>query len=242
MARQRSPNYPSMGLGDAIKRLGALWAKEKQTPVTDEVAVKAMGYKGLSGPSRSHLSALKKYGLIEDLGTEVRISERGLKIVRPVSDDERQAAINEAALAPDLFREIRKAYPDASDDSLRARLLREGYSEDGAKRAIAAYRDTAAVAKLDDVEYPGDEDEGNEGERRDRNQERRRSKGSGVIVLNYSVSPDRIVEVSIPGGPLTKSEITTLTQYLEIAKSVAPEQGIDEQSEERAADPEGVDG
>ena len=222
MARQRSPNYPSIGLGEAIKRLAALWEREKQTPVSDEGAAQAMGYKGLSGPSRTLLSALRKYGLIEDVGRELRVSERGIKIARPLSDSERQDAINDAALAPELFREIRDAYPDASDDNITARLVRQGYSEDGASRAVSAYRDTMGLAKLDSNGYPDSRGAGEHppppppppGDKH---------KESGVTVLSYSVSQGRIVDVSVQGGPLTKGEIEVLGRYLEIASEVAPE-------------------
>ena len=42
-----------------------------------------------------------------------------------------------------------------------------------------------------------------------------------MTVLNFQVS-DRQVELAVPGGPLTKSEIAMIKDYLAIQERIAP--------------------
>ncbi len=65
MNRMRSPNYPAIGLDEAIKAVEVVWSKEKRTAVPIEVLGKAMGYKSVSGPVRTKTAALRKFGLLE---------------------------------------------------------------------------------------------------------------------------------------------------------------------------------
>jgi hypothetical protein len=154
--KMRSPNYPAIGLGKAVEFTRNLWNKEKRTPVPDELAVRAaFGYKGLSGPARANLSALKKYGLVEELNEGWRVSELGMQILHSPSDSEDyRRAIVEAARKPELFQELAATYLEASDDSLRSFLIvRKGFSEGGASQVIDAFRDTFSIAKLSEPPY-----------------------------------------------------------------------------------------
>src|SRR5712692_5273728 len=81
MARTKSPNYPAVGLKAAIELVQSLWTAEKRTAVAPEAAVQAMGYKGMSGPASTSLSALKKYGLVESDGNRVKVSQLAMRIL-----------------------------------------------------------------------------------------------------------------------------------------------------------------
>ena len=160
MGRARSPNYPAIGLEQAIAAATALYQREQRTPVAPEVAAKAWGYKSMSGPARSRLAALKHYGLVEETPQGVRISDLALNIIiQPTDSRERRQAIIQAAINPDLFRELSKSHAQASDDALRAYLVtKRQFTEDGAKQFIKAFRETLGLAKLHDSEYiPGRE-------------------------------------------------------------------------------------
>src|ERR1700679_3997504 len=100
----RSPNYPACALERALGMTKNVWENEGRTPVSAEVAATAIGYKGLSGASRTMLAAMKKYGLITDDRSGSRVSDLGLQILHPASTGELQRALREAALRPDLFR------------------------------------------------------------------------------------------------------------------------------------------
>jgi hypothetical protein len=158
-AKHRSPNYPAVGLGEGIRLVRALYDKAKRTSVPETVAATAMGYKGLTGTTRGHLSALRKYGLIEDEPTGgVRVSELGMRILmNPEGSQDRQAAVAEAAGKPEIFREIAQSHGEAADDVLRPYLvLKRGFSEVGAEQFIRSFRDTLALAgRLESGYDPG---------------------------------------------------------------------------------------
>lgn len=156
MAKMRSPNYPAMGLSDALQRVRALWAKEKRTPVSPAVAAEAIGYRGLSGPSRTALASMKKYGLVDNDDRSIRVSDLALSIMHPSDAETGLAAVQQAALNPELFRQMFEKLRDASDGALKSYLITKlEFSEVGARQLIRAYRDTLAVAKLDGpASYP----------------------------------------------------------------------------------------
>lgn len=127
---------------------------EQTTWVDPQVAVKDMGFQGLSGPSRGRLAALKKYGLLEDGPKGVRLTPLAAAIMVPESPAAEQAAIDHAAMVPDLWRELMETHRLASNDAIRSHLVRnKGFSELGAKVAIQAFRDTMAIAKNPDEGY-----------------------------------------------------------------------------------------
>lgn len=150
MAKMRSPNYPAVGLGESLERTRRLWAKEKRTAVDYAIASEAIGYSGISGPSRSMLASMKKYGLVDSDDRAVRVSDLALRILHPANEYEQLTAMQQAALNPELFRQLFETLKDASDGALKSHLItRLGFSEVGAKQVVKAYRDTIVVAKLD---------------------------------------------------------------------------------------------
>ncbi|HEY8368385.1 MAG TPA: hypothetical protein VIM86_03645 [Thermodesulfobacteriota bacterium] len=151
MARTRSPNYPALPLEAAVRLAQALWKQEKRTTVPAEVAVRAWGYASLSGPARVRLASLKRYGLVEDDGEGVRVSALGMRLaLEPPRSEGFTRALHEAALRPDLFRQLHDSHRDASDDALRSHLIFDRhFSEAGARLAVRAFRETMAAAGLD---------------------------------------------------------------------------------------------
>jgi hypothetical protein len=150
MAKMRSPNYPAVGLSESLERVRRLWTKEKRTRVDYAVAAEAIGYSGVSGPSRTMLASMKKYGLVDSDDKTVRVSDLALRILHPASDYEGLSALQEAALNPDLFRQAFESLKEGSDGALKSHLInRLGFSEVGSKQFIKAYRDTIVTAKLD---------------------------------------------------------------------------------------------
>ena len=83
MARVRSPNYPALSLGDAVKRTGDVYAKQQMTPEPREVVIKHLGYSSVNGRALKTLSALIKYGLLEEAGKGLRVSGLAKKILFP---------------------------------------------------------------------------------------------------------------------------------------------------------------
>src|SRR6202047_428446 len=126
MARARSPEYPAIGLKEAIDRVKMVYDKDYQNRLPKAVLAEHMGYKSLSGASLPVLSALAKYGLLEGRGDETRVSDLAVAIIaHPPGTPERAAALQQAAAAPDLFAELDARFPDgkASDPAIRSYLL-----------------------------------------------------------------------------------------------------------------------
>src|SRR5579863_976325 len=150
--RERSPNYPTIGLPEAIKRIKAIYQQERRNSMPSEVAAKHLGYTSLNGHARSVLSALKKYGLlVSDKGQgQVKVSDDAVAIcVYQEGAPERSEAIKRAAQKPEIFREILKDFPDGlgSEANLRAKLItKRGFTESAANTFIRALKETIQLA------------------------------------------------------------------------------------------------
>jgi hypothetical protein len=148
MARVRSPNYPAVSLTEAIERARKVYEKEHTHKAAPEVVAKALGYSGLNGASLSLISALKKFGLLEEVGKDLKISHAALTIlVDPKDSAERAKLIRQAAFAPALFSELQGQYGDTvpSDENLRSYLLKRGFAPSAVDSPIRSYRETIAL-------------------------------------------------------------------------------------------------
>ncbi len=228
--KHRSPNYPSVGLPEAINLVRGLWAKEKRTAVPPEVAVKALGYNSLSGPARVKLATLKKYGLIEDEANGVRVSGLALEFLQhPEGSAEFRAAAQKAAFGPELFSQLVGSYRDASNDALHRELVyKRGFSEQAASQVIKAFRDTLSL--LDSSGEP--ESSGPEADALEPAQpgafttDRGKSGPGGVLLLKVPFGSTSLnVRIEVPGEILKKSHVARVRKYLELAEADLPEEG-----------------
>lgn len=142
--RIRSPNYPSISLRDAVDKVRRLAGAIGQRPADRGTVAIAIGYSGLSGASATTIAALYKYGLLGGRGDEICISERAAKILYPDDPKEQLAVLRDAALEPELFRELSERFGDnvQNEDMLRNYLLRNKFTPSAAESAISAYKET----------------------------------------------------------------------------------------------------
>lgn len=162
MAITRSPNYPAISLPEAVELVTKLYEKEGRSPVDPEGAAHALGYNSLSGASRTKLSGMRKFDLVEDTGNGLRVSDLAMAILRPESPEEKRNALRTAATTPTLFRDLADL-PGASDSNLVSRLVRQyGFTESGAKLAVASYRKTMSLAPSEADEYDVVHEDGDE--------------------------------------------------------------------------------
>jgi hypothetical protein len=227
MARMRSPNYPAYGLSEAVDRLKRFWSKEEATVVTADVAAKAIGYTGLSGPARTYLAAMKKFGLLSEHKSGMLVSLIGLRILHPESPEDQQRAIQEAALKPELFRELAATHARASDDALKSHLINKlKFSEIGAKHLISAFRDTIEFAKLNQDAYnPRSEAASGEAMSSEmqvgQGEVRTAATTKSLRSFSWPLSADVTARLEIVGNEeLTSAHIDALSQYLEVAKKL----------------------
>jgi hypothetical protein len=158
----RSPNYPAISLADAVSLTQKLWEREKKTVVPPLEAAKTWGYSIMSGPARTKLSALRKYGLVNDIGDGVQVSQLAMRILhQPVGNRDRQDATQEAALKPELFDQVYKTHKDSSDATLCSYLVvSKNFTEEGSKVFAKSFRETISFADLTgDVTVPQHEED-----------------------------------------------------------------------------------
>lgn len=155
ISKNRSPWCPRSSLEDAVELSRQLFAKAGRSSIAPEVAVKALGYKGISGASLAILGALSQYGLINRGKGEVSITPLALRLVHPTSATDESAAKKEAALNPRVFARIFESYHDCSEDILASHLIHEDFPPDGARRAAQIYKVNSEFAKLVKSGYDG---------------------------------------------------------------------------------------
>lgn len=154
--RIRSPNYPALSLPEAIARITPVYERERQHPMSRDVALKGLGYSGANGAALGTLSAVVKYGLLDKTGDTYRVSERTLAILHPKHPEEKTSALREAAFAPALFSELEQQFPggQVSDDNLRSYLMRRDFSSGALPAVISAFRETMQMVSSDDQKTP----------------------------------------------------------------------------------------
>jgi hypothetical protein len=154
-AGRRSPNYPAITFAEALQKAHVLWEADQRNTMTTEVAAEHMGYSNSkNGSFLGTISAMRKYGLVDYTGGEVRVSEDAHKaFVYPDGAAERMTILRALAMRPAIFGDVMKAYPNGlpSDANLRAKLrLDWGFSSaEAADALIRALRESIRYAQLD---------------------------------------------------------------------------------------------
>lgn len=158
MAKARSPQYPAIGLKEAVDKIAAVYTNDYQNKTTREVIAKHMGYDSLHGKALGVLSALGKYGLLEGRADENRVSDLAVTIIaHPPGSPERAAALREAAGKPELFAEIDSRFNGGkgSDTAIRSYLLTQKFIPGAADLAIRSYRETKQLVEAESEGYNG---------------------------------------------------------------------------------------
>jgi hypothetical protein len=154
MAKTRSPQYPAIGLREAIEKVSAVYSRDYQGPTQRGVIASHMGYNSLNGKSLGVLSAVGKYGLLEGRGSEYRVSDLAVRILaHQPGDPERVTAIQEAASIPELFQELDKRFANGkiSDQSIRSYLIMRKFIPAAADAVIRSYRETKGLVEEESV-------------------------------------------------------------------------------------------
>jgi len=156
-SRQRSPGYPAINLVIAIDKINVLYSKIGRNLVYADSILEALGYTIKSGQGHIAIAALRKFGLLtyEGKGSNLkgRLTDLALRIVLDERENtkEKEDAIREAALEPEIHKELLEHYnynlPD--DNSIKYYLVMDkGFSNIGAKKFINEFRTTIEFAKV----------------------------------------------------------------------------------------------
>jgi hypothetical protein len=240
MAKTRSPNYPSLTFREAIVRARTVWDKELQHLTPKDVVAKALGYSSLNGASLTIIAALLRYGLLEQGGDQLRVSDNAVTVfIKEQNDPERNQAIQLMAFAPAIFSELHKIYGEnlPSTANLTAYLVRKGFTPKSAGEVIRTYRDTLDFVR-DEV---GDVSGSTLGEEIPPAMAQQSSvvtpptvtqtptvnpppPGSGeekTFFLSFKISEDSTARVELQ-GPVTREAVEKLIAYLDLSLDTFP--------------------
>lgn len=220
MAKMRSPNYPAYSLKKCVEWVGHIWKKEGRTVISPEIAAVAAGYKGLSGPSRTAIASLKKFGLLDDSSDGVRVSALALSILHPQTPGEALEATRAAARRPALFAQLMQTHLDASVHAITSYLItRQGFSQIGAESCAEAFQETVQFAHLEEaaseevpetlIETPSAISE---------QVERSIPVNGRCRVMSWPLTRGVYAEVSFSDENLTEEDLDLLCAYLNLAK------------------------
>ena len=219
--RQRSRNYPGMGLREAIEKARQLYDSNGKAAVAKDAAVKAWGYKGLNGASLRVLGALNQYGLLDIPESKtVKLSARALAILlEPEDSAERAQALLDAAHTPPVFAEIQEHYPDGlpGDEGLKSYLVRTlNFTDEAAVNLIASLRDTIALA--DSAAKVNTSLHGDQKERQRQDAGRQKVPLTPGQTFTYSLPEGVVASVTISGKPETSQGVKVLRDFLDLVK------------------------
>lgn len=239
----KSPNYPKIGLPEAIERSRTVYELEHTNSAPREVIATAMGYSGMSGASARMISAVFQYGLFEQVEKDLlRISDDALNILLyERGNPQRLESIRRCAGNPKIYRELKEAFPGnvPSDTNLRAYLVKRGFHPNAVKHVVESYRETlefvAAESYGVETEEGSGDGEGIIQSEPTRGDERKTDSAispvSNTIQPQPSASESLVFQISRTSkvriafeGPVTQESIRKLVVLLEASLDVYPSQ------------------
>ena len=151
--RHRSPAWPFIPLEKAVIRAGEFYKAHRDRGAKPSAANVSWGMKPKSGAGSQTIATLRQYGLMDDAAEGIKLTDLALRIVRDTREvsPERDASLQEAALHPSIFAEIRRKWEDElpGDADVKFYLTHErGFSEDAANGLLNNYKATVRYAKL----------------------------------------------------------------------------------------------
>jgi hypothetical protein len=166
--RQRSPNYPTVGLREAVDRVKKFIVADGRAGATSAIAAKHIGFSSAHGQAYSVLAALKKFGLVEDRDGRIVPTQRAVEINSlPENDERRKKAIRDAALSPTIYAELIKEYAATGlphEETLAGELeAYKGFNPNGVKEFLKGFKETLEYAGLSDFSVLGSETKVEEG-------------------------------------------------------------------------------
>ncbi len=248
--RDRSPNYPAIGLPAALEFAAKIYEKEKRSEVSSEIAAKHLGYTSLNGRARRVLSALKAFGLFSEQNGQLKITDQGLQVMvyKDEKSPERQAALSDMAMRPQIFQTLMAKFGEnlPSDESFRAKLITEyGFMEDGAEACLRAFKESLPFIKpasagpqpLSGASSSPPIPRGNQGDGETFGSSAAREKGEQPTLGNkwrtvFPVGKNITVEI-VASAPLKPKQYDLLIKHVNLLKeaAAADEEGEQEESE-----------
>lgn len=155
--RHRSPNYPMVGLREAVDRLRRFYEKDGKAGAPPKIAATHIGFTKPHGQAMSVISALKKFGLIEE-GQNGRLvpSQRGIEILNLSEGDPRRTkALAEAATSPDAYVDLIGEYRQTglpANETLESELVTyKKFNPKSVTAFVRDFKDSLEFAGITDI-------------------------------------------------------------------------------------------
>lgn len=141
---------PTINLSEAIKCIDRLKQQLGKGPYGREEIAKALGHASLSGPASRKIAALMQFGLLDRAGNTYIVSALAERILVPTSNEEKNAAITEAASRPSLYHALISKYNSQALPSMLSNIIvREyGIAESNAAQTVANFKSSLDFAQL----------------------------------------------------------------------------------------------
>ena len=155
--RQRSPNYPAVGLREAVERVKSFIEKDGRAGASQELVAVHIGFASAHGEAMSVVAALKKFGLVETSKDRLVPTQRAIEIVNLQETDPRRIqALKDAALSPSVYRELVDQHRETgfpADDVLQSELITyKGFNKNAVAGFVRDFKDTLDFAGLTEID------------------------------------------------------------------------------------------
>jgi hypothetical protein len=227
---RRSPNFPSLSLSRAIELAERVYSKAFTSAIETSIFLELMGFKGVSGASRTAMATLKQYGLLEGRDDNNKITRLAEQIIHPIDELDRHSAILEAAKKPIIYQEIFSQFKGSLPDDkvLKSFLIRKhNFSESGADTLIKSLRETEDFilpiqSSFNEAMKPDGSNQEVFVEEKTSDVGRNTPDGKADFVnqeefLKVKVTPETTASVFI-AGPISRRVIERLIAYLELSR------------------------
>lgn len=153
-SRMRSPNYPAVSLKNAVERVERLYQKDGKAGAPLNVAVHHIGFGGAHGQAMAVLSALKKFGLVEDKSGRIVPTKLAIELCEFKEGHERNAAARrQSVMMPAIYSDLIREYAEhgrlPSDESLKPELTTDkGFNPKAVDGFIRDFRESLEFSGL----------------------------------------------------------------------------------------------
>jgi hypothetical protein len=138
--QDRSPRAPIISLANAIDLVKKLHSHIGRSKVDVGTAGNALGYSGTTGSTLTVLASLSQYQLIDREQGKVFISPLAFRISHPTSPGQSKKSLQEAALAPKVFKELFENFRDASEEVIASHLVQNRFGPNRARQVARAFK------------------------------------------------------------------------------------------------------
>lgn len=152
--RDRSPNFPAIGLGKALERAQQLYTRARRYDARIADAATAWGLAAKSSSTLQTAAALLAFGLAEDSGSgearKIKISDLGWRILEDQRPGVRGLGLAEAALKPKLIADYAESWKAGRPDDnfcVSELKIERGFTDEAAARFLKVFDETIQFAR-----------------------------------------------------------------------------------------------